>query len=93
MNHPKRVVRVEICWILSNLAAGSKTQVETFTSRKDVLDKIAYLFNTDCIPIRKEICWIYSNLAHFWDQKLLIELCLHYDIMRVFANLLNEQDA
>jgi len=40
---------MEISWILSNMAAGIENQVKQFMSRKDLLDKIAVLFNTDTV--------------------------------------------
>jgi len=40
---------MEMCWILSNVAAGVEGQVKQFMQRKDVLDKIANIFNTDVL--------------------------------------------
>lgn len=82
-----------MCWILSNVAAGVESQVKQFMAEKELLDKIASLFLTDVIAVRKEICWIYSNFGHLGDREALINLCLQYDIMRAFANLLHEEDA
>ena len=42
-----------MCWILSNVAAGVEEQTKSFMLRKDLLDKIAVLFNTDTVEIRK----------------------------------------
>lgn len=92
-DHPKKPIRKEICWILSNIAAGATTQVEAFISRVDLLDRLALLFHQDVPDVQREICWVYGNLGHLGDRHKLLEIYLHYDIMRVFSNLLHQEDA
>lgn len=62
-------------------------------SRVDLLNKIGTLFHQDIVEVKREICWIYGNLGHLGDHKRLLEIILHYDVLRVFNNLLNEEDA
>ena len=50
------------------------------------------LFQTDTIEVRREICWILSNIGHLGNRKTVIEIYLHFDIMRIFVNMLEEDD-
>lgn len=61
-------------------------------SRTDLLDKIAYLFHHDIVDVKRQICWIYGNLGHLGDRVKLIQIILHYDAMRIYTNLLHEED-
>lgn len=81
-----------MCWILSNIAAGVPKQVNILMSRVDLLDKIALMFHQEVPDIQREICWIYGNLGHLGERPKLLEICLHYDVMRIFANLLHSDD-
>lgn len=40
LNHPKKQIRREVCWILSNLAAAPSSQVSVFLGQGDLLDKL-----------------------------------------------------
>lgn len=40
LNHTKKPMRREMCWILSNIAVAVNSQVKVFLTRKDVLDKL-----------------------------------------------------
>lgn len=40
LSHPKKSMRREMCWILSNIAAGTRKQVEHFFARPDILNRL-----------------------------------------------------
>lgn len=82
-----------MCWILSNIAAGVSSQVEAFMSRVDLIDKIAYLFHHDIVEVKREICWIYGNFGHLGDRQKLLEIVLRYDLIRIYANMLQDEDS
>lgn len=44
LEHHKKVVRREACWVISNIAAGSRNQVEAVLSRESLLKRILELF-------------------------------------------------
>eukprot|EP00178_Gracilaria_changii_P007837 TRINITY_DN24422_c0_g1_i1.p1 TRINITY_DN24422_c0_g1~~TRINITY_DN24422_c0_g1_i1.p1 ORF type:complete len:114 (-),score=12.11 TRINITY_DN24422_c0_g1_i1:262-603(-) len=64
LDHYKKVVRREACWVISNIAAGNRNQVEAILSRENMMKKILELFETDGNDVKREICYIFSNFAH-----------------------------
>ena len=44
LNHEKKVIRAETCWILCNIASGNSEQVNTFLARDDLIGEILHLF-------------------------------------------------
>lgn len=60
--HEKKVIRRETCWILSNIAAGTKVQIGYLLNRKDLFSTLLELFKTDHSSVTKEIAFIYENM-------------------------------
>jgi hypothetical protein len=85
LESPKISIRREICWILSNIAAGVSRQAEVFMDRQDVLKKLAWMFHCDTNEIRSEIGWIYANFGYLGDKKKLIQLCVDQGLIEVYA--------
>jgi hypothetical protein len=67
LDYQKKVVRREVCWVLSNITAGSKKQVDAVLARPNLLKKVLDLFDSDSTDIRREICYFFSNMAHSGD--------------------------
>lgn len=43
----KSLVRREVCWIISNISAGTRSQVDLLLSKEKMIDKILTLFELD----------------------------------------------
>jgi importin subunit alpha-1 len=52
--HEKKSMRKETCWIISNLAAGTSTQVEALI-RNDYLPTLQQILNGDDLEVIKSI--------------------------------------
>lgn len=48
------------------------------------------MFMTEEIDVRQEICWFYPNIGCRGDQKEAMRLYIHYDIIKDYAELLEE---
>ena len=53
LEHHKKVVRREACWVISNIAAGSRQQVDAIITRGTLLKKVLELFETDGCDVKR----------------------------------------
>ena len=51
------------CWTLSNIAAGTPTQVASLLSRPSIVKTVMGLLGTDTFEVQKEAVWVLSNLC------------------------------
>lgn len=93
LSHKKNQIRTETCWIISNIAAGVESQVDKLLERQDILDKVYQMLQTEDNACKEEIEWIFANLGHLGNKSKVIQLYLHYDIMKILVAMLNTDDA
>ena len=60
LDHPKRAVRKEICWSISNVTAGSPSQIQKCIDTGIISTLINHM-NYDTEDIKKEAVWAISN--------------------------------
>ena len=53
LNHDKRIVRAETCWIISNIAGGNQQQVDELLSHDDVIGMILNMFESDGSDVKR----------------------------------------
>ena len=63
MQHAKKNVRKETCWLLSNIAAGTKEQIGELMSWNEIMTLVIDLVRDSPWDIRKEATWVVSNIA------------------------------
>lgn len=63
LTFPKRGIRKETCWLLSNIAAGTKSQINQLMRRADVMRTIIQLVFAAEWEVKKEATWVVSNIA------------------------------
>lgn len=93
LEHHKKVVRREACWVLSNISAGIRAQVDAILGREVLIKKILELFETDGNDVRREICYIFSNFAHAGEPTNIFNLYKSVNIIRYYVNCLSAEDA
>ena len=62
LSHISNKIRKEVCFLLSNIAAGTTNQVNQLFSIPELLPKLKYVIMFDDIKIKIEAFWIFSNL-------------------------------
>lgn len=53
LDHHKKVVRREACWVLSNITAGTKNQVEAVVRSQSLIKRILTLFDMDSNDVKR----------------------------------------
>lgn len=59
----KRNIRKEMCWLLSNIAAGTQPQINSLIKTKFLVEKLVELSMDSEWQTRKEAIWAVSNLC------------------------------
>ena len=77
---------------MSNIAAGTTSQVDAFLNEHDLLEKLLNKFLVDLIEVKREICWIFSNFSHLGNNSKILQLYLECNIINYYENLLMEED-
>ena len=94
LENPKKTIRKEACWIISNLCAGTASQVRQVLSRQDLFLKLGAMFWGDEIDIRKEICFIFRNMGQVGERQLVLEVIQSLNIIEGVVNLIvQDEDA
>lgn len=63
MSHTHKIIRMECCWILSNLAAGCTKHKEYIAKNEPILNKLMVLAIEDNKEVAKEALWCLCNLS------------------------------
>lgn len=64
IGHPKKNIRKEACWLLSNIAAGNKTQISQLVNTPGlVISVLNQLSESSEWDVRKEASWVICNIA------------------------------
>lgn len=78
----------EIFWIMSNIAAGSKTQLESLL-QLGCIDTIIEFLNSGTYLVKKEICWLMFNMMSHEsiDIKTCQYLVAHGGLLAIYSFL------
>ena len=88
LDHEKKAVRREACWILSNVCAGSKRQIAQVAGCQALLLKVALLFVSDCNEVKREICYVFGNMCHLGETALVYRTILELRVFDTYLALL-----
>lgn len=91
IGHPKNKIRKEICWIVSNIAAGTQFQVEALI-RKNYLPMLNKIIREDSMEIIREAVWAVCNFTST-DKKELAEILFNQGILETICYTLKFKDA
>jgi importin subunit alpha-1 len=63
LTHPRRNVRREAAWAVSNVAAGTAVQIEALMAEPGLMANVVQQLRTGEWNVRKEATWVISNIA------------------------------
>ncbi|VDO92323.1 unnamed protein product [Soboliphyme baturini] len=90
LENPELTVVRETCWVLSNITAGTRDQIQQFLEYPGLLTKVASILNKDdkrWLPVRIEAAWCQSNAIIMGTSKQQ-EALISSACIRAFCELL-----
>ena len=78
----------EICWILSNIAAGTSNQIGSLLNEPNLFDNLVNLLYNSKKEIQREALWAICNMTKNCSQEQLRYLIQH-NIFGVFKEFMN----
>jgi len=91
LNHEKTTLRKEVCWAISNIAAGNSEQVQKIIDCQGLINKLVSLLKTDKFEIKKECSWALSNLTTTCSPEQVSSL-LKCDVIEAMVPMINTND-
>ena len=87
----EKSVRKEVCWALSNITAGSSTQIEK-VMQTDIFRKLVHMVQNDEMDIKKEASWVLSN-ATAGAEPPQIAMLVNLNVLQALCRMLKVNDA
>ena len=56
-------MRKETSWILSNIAAGTISQIDQLLKREDIFTQISRMYFEDQLEVKQELMYVFVNLG------------------------------
>lgn len=72
MSHPKKNIVKESVWMLSNITAGTASQIEAVIRCPGLIQKVIELLESSDHNIQKEACWVISNATSGGNESHLL---------------------
>jgi importin subunit alpha-1 len=69
-----KAIRKEVCWILSNIAAGLAMHISIFFQIEGFVELLFNIVKTDQLDIRKEALWVICNLTSSTERLQMLYL-------------------
>lgn len=93
LTHPKKNVRKEACWVMSNIAAGTPPQMNQLFLTPDLIQRVLDQLSTSSEwDVRKEAAWVISNICSSATGSQLIQL-VEFGVIRPLCDLLDVGDS
>lgn len=92
LSSPKKAIRKETCWAISNITAGRPEQIQAVIDNNLMSPLIAILAGNGEFDVRKEACWAVSN-AIVGGNTTQIHTIVELGAMDAFAAVLTCSDA
>ncbi len=92
LHHPKKIIRKETCWTLSNIAAGTVAQVGLLCGATGLLAGVAASLAEGEWDIQKEAAWIISNLVAGGSAAHIERLIETDGLLQAFVAMLSKSD-
>lgn len=93
LKHPKKNIRKESCWLLSNVAAGSSLQLSQLVNTPGLVAQVLEQTSSGSEwDVRKEAAWVIANIASGGNKVQLMKL-IEYGAVKHLCDLLDVGDA
>ena len=93
LEHMKKGIRKEACWMLSNIAAGNQNQITILLQCQEVIDAVLTRLIYDDWDVRKEAAWVIFNLATGGTHEQVFALIRNHRCIEPLCSLLAVSDS
>lgn len=92
LHNPKKNIRKETCWLLSNIAAGNHNQISTLIHTKGMIPLVLGQLSSGEWDVKKEAAWVISNIATGGNRGHIQQL-VDFGAIKPICDLLKVEDA
>lgn len=92
LTHPRKCIRRESCWIMSNFAAGSQEQIDCLFTTDGLMHLIVEAANKETWEVRKEAIWTLTNIITTGDDKHMRTLVNDYNLIETLCSAMKIQN-
>jgi hypothetical protein len=93
LGHTKKNIRKEACWLLSNVAAGSRSQISQLICTSSLVQSVLnQMSDSTEWDVRKEASWVICNIASGGSKEQIHQI-VEYGCIRSLCDLLSVGDA
>lgn len=89
----KKVIRTEVCQVLSNIGAGSQQEVSFLLSHQDIIGRLLILFEGDGATVRSQIAILLGNIIMEGKPEIIFNFFCEIKIISLFLENLKSDDA
>lgn len=82
----------EVCWIISNICVGTRSQLEQIVTCKELLSKLAVLFAAGDSSVKKEIAYILGNISVGLRADEVFEYVKTYRMLESLVQFVKSED-
>ena len=90
MGHTKKSIRRESCWIVSNILAGTKSQVDRIIHEQPLIDRCVVLFHTDDNDVKKQLCYVFGNMSSIGEASRVGEIYASCQVLQILSELIKQ---
>jgi hypothetical protein len=87
-----KVIKLDACWILSNITAGSDGHVGMFLSRKELIKKLLDMLAEEETLLKSEVITVFSNLGENCGDFQVEEFYVEQGVLESIVELLKEDE-
>jgi len=91
LRHPKKTIRKEACWALSNIAAGTLDQIVALLSVPGIVEEVKRIVVEDVSPVSTEAIWIIANLCTGGEADVVRHV-VQSEVVELMCAQLHEQN-
>jgi hypothetical protein len=89
LSHKNSQIRKYICWVLSNIAAGTQFHINSLLTY-NFIPSLINIFSIDQDFVKGEIVWIFSNMLTSSSNCDIMDLCLTEGFVPPLCSFLSE---
>ncbi|OZC12273.1 Armadillo/beta-catenin-like repeat protein [Onchocerca flexuosa] len=80
----------EVCWVLSNIAAGTSSQIQTIFDA-GIIPSLIQILKTETFQIRSEACWVIANAVTGGNKEHITKI-VHEGALTPLSDMLTVMD-